>query len=66
MYNADGSEGAMCGNGIRCVQNIVYDKGLTDKKIFRLRQMSGIKELELTVEDGKVSLDKSKYGCTYS
>lgn len=32
MYNADGSEGAMCGNGIRCVAKYVYDKGLTDKK----------------------------------
>ena len=31
MYNADGSEGAMCGNGIRCVAKYVYDKGLTDK-----------------------------------
>lgn len=38
MYNADGSEGAMCGNGIRYVAKYVYDKGLTDKKIFLSKQ----------------------------
>ena len=58
MYNADGSEGAMCGNGIRCVAKYVYDKGLTDKKNISIETKSGIKELELTVEDGKVSLVK--------
>ena len=62
MYNADGSEGAMCGNGIRCVANYVYDKGLTDKKNISIETKSGIKELELTVEDGKVSLVKVNMG----
>lgn len=62
MYNADGSEGAMCGNGIRCVAKYVYDKGLTDKKNTSIETKSGIKELELTVEDGKVSLVKVNMG----
>ena len=62
MYNADGSEGAMCGNGIRCVAKYVYDKGLTDKKNISIKTKSGIKELELTVEDGKVSLVKVNMG----
>lgn len=62
MYNADGSEGAMCGNGIRCVAKYVYDKGFTDKKNISIETKSGIKELELTVEDGKVSLVKVNMG----
>ena len=62
MYNADGSEGAMCGNVIRCVAKYVYDKGLTDKENISIETKSGIKELELTVEDGKVSLVKVNMG----
>lgn len=62
MYNADGSEGAMCGNGIRCVAKYVYDKGLTDKENISIETKSGIKELELTVEDGKVSFVKVNMG----
>lgn len=56
MYNNDGSRGKMCGNGIRCVAKFVYDKGMTDKKNIRIETLSGIKDLELTVEDGKVTL----------
>ena len=55
MYNADGSLGAMCGNGIRCVAKYVYDKGLTDQTHLRIETGSGIKDLVLTVEGGKVS-----------
>jgi diaminopimelate epimerase len=55
MYNNDGSRGKMCGNGIRCVAKYVYDHGLTEKKKLRIETLSGIKELELTVEDGKVT-----------
>lgn len=55
MYNADGSEGSMCGNGIRCVAKYVYDFGLTDQKNIRVATKSGIKDLELTVEGEKVS-----------
>ena len=54
MYNADGSQGAMCGNGIRCVAKYVYDYGLTDKTSISVDTKSGIKYLELTVEEGKV------------
>jgi diaminopimelate epimerase len=55
MYNNDGSSGKMCGNGIRCVAKYVYDNGLTDKKQLRIETLSGIKELDLTVEEGKVT-----------
>ncbi len=54
MYNADGSRGAMCGNGMRCVGKYVYDYGLTDKTSVTVNTLSGIKYLELTVENGKV------------
>lgn len=54
MYNADGSRGEMCGNGIRCVAKYVYDYGLTDKTQIFIETLGGIKHLELTVEDGKV------------
>ncbi len=56
IFNADGSEGKMCGNGIRCVGKFVYDKGLVppDKTTVTIDTLSGIKTLELTVEDGKV------------
>lgn len=56
MYNNDGSRGKMCGNGIRCVAKYVYDNGLTDKKNISIETLSGIKELELTVNEGKVVL----------
>ena len=55
MYNADGSRGKMCGNGIRCVAKYVYDHGLTDKTTITVNTPSGVKTLKLTVEDGKVS-----------
>lgn len=55
MYNADGSRGKMCGNGIRCVAKYVYDHGLTDKTTITVNTLSGIKTLQLTVEGGKVS-----------
>lgn len=53
MYNADGSQGAMCGNGIRCVAKYMYDYGLTDKTGIRVETKSGIKELELFLKNGK-------------
>ena len=55
MYNSDGSEGAMCGNGVRCIAKYVYDYGLTDKTTITIETKAGIKELKLTVEDGKVT-----------
>ena len=62
MYNADGSEGKMCGNGIRCVGKYVYDNGLTDKTIVTVETLSGIKTLELTVVEGKVELVRVDMG----
>ena len=53
IFNADGSEARMCGNGIRCVGKYVYDKGLTDKTSIDIDTLSGIKHLVLQIEDGK-------------
>lgn len=54
MYNADGSRGEMCGNGIRCVAKYVYDHHLTDKEQISVETLGGVKHLELSVSDGKV------------
>ena len=54
MYNADGSQSEMCGNGIRCVGKYVYDYGLTDKEDITVETLAGIKYLKLFVKDGKV------------
>ena len=54
MFNADGSEGEMCGNGIRCVAKYVYDHGMTDRTQISVETGAGVKELDLTVESGKV------------
>lgn len=62
MYNADGSEGAMCGNGVRCIAKYVYDHGLTDKTNISIETKGGIKYLDLTVENGKVVLVKVDMG----
>lgn len=62
MYNADGSQGAMCGNGIRCVAKYVYDYHLTDKTSISVNTKSGIKYLDLTVENGKVKEVKVNMG----
>ena len=56
MYNSDGSRGAMCGNGIRCVAKYVYDHGMTNMTTIRIETLSGIKTIDLTVKDGKVRL----------
>lgn len=62
MYNADGSQGEMCGNGIRCVAKYVYDYGLTDKETISVETLAGIKHLELTIDAGKVALVKVNMG----
>lgn len=54
MYNADGSRGEMCGNGIRCVAKYVYDYGLTDQTHISVETLGGIKYLDLTVKEGRV------------
>lgn len=55
MYNSDGSQAEMCGNGIRCVGKFVYDKGLTQKTQITVETLAGIKTLALHIEDGRVT-----------
>lgn len=62
MYNADGSRGAMCGNGIRCVAKYVYDNGLTDKKNISIESMGAIKYIDINVENGKAVSAKVDMG----
>ena len=55
MFNADGSEGKMCGNATRCIGKYVYEKGITNKREITLETLSGIKTLKLSVnEENKV------------
>lgn len=54
MYNADGSQGKMCGNAIRCVAKYVYDNKMTDKKNIAIETLSGIKYIEVETENDKV------------
>ena len=54
MYNADGSRGAMCGNGIRCVAKYLFDEGYTNnEKKFTIESMGAIKHIKVNVIDGK-------------
>lgn len=55
MYNADGSSGSMCGNGIRCLGKYVYEHGKTEKKALCIETDAGIRSLDLTVKEGRVS-----------
>lgn len=55
MYNADGSEGEMCGNGIRCLGKFVYEQGLTSKTALLIETKAGVRRLDLQVRDGKVA-----------
>ena len=62
MFNADGSEGEMCGNATRCIGKYVYEKGLTDKTKISLETLGGIKYLELNVKNGIVTEVKVNMG----
>jgi len=62
MYNLDGSEGKMCGNGVRCIAKYVYDHHLTDKTRISLETLGGIKYLDLNIKDGKVETVKVDMG----
>lgn len=62
MFNADGSEGAMCGNAIRCVGKYVYDHKIVDKRKITVETRGGVKTLDMTVENGKVTLVKVDMG----
>ena len=63
MYNADGSQSEMCGNGIRCVGKYVYDFGLTKKTEVAIETLAGIKYLTLHVKDNKVETVTVDMGC---
>jgi diaminopimelate epimerase len=54
IFNADGSEAEMCGNGIRCFSKFVYDNGILRKEKLNVETMAGMKIVNLTVENGKV------------
>ena len=62
MYNADGSLGAMCGNGIRCVAKYVYDRGMIKKERFSIISAGQIRQMELVTENQKVSAVKVNMG----
>lgn len=62
MYNADGSEGSMCGNGIRCVAKYVYDNRLTRKTRITVDTLSGVKELQMNIKNDKVDTVKVDMG----
>src|SRR5436305_1763306 len=62
MFNADGSEGEMCGNGIRCVAKYVYDHGITRKPSIQIETGRGVLTLDVTVVRGKVELVRVDMG----
>ena len=62
IFNPDGSEAEMCGNGIRCVGKFVYDRGLTNKTTLKIETLAGIKELKLNIEDERVKSVKVDMG----
>ena len=64
IFNEDGSEAKMCGNGIRCVAKFVYDYGIVpaDKTTVAIDTLSGVKTIDLTVENGKAVSAKVDMG----
>ena len=62
MFNADGSEGKMCGNAIRCVGKYLYDHKIVQKTDVDIETLSGIKHLKLFAEEGKVKLVRVDMG----
>ena len=68
MYNADGSEGKMCGNGVRCTAKFVHDNFLPDKDAINIETLSGVKKIELKKENevvtgGTVDMGKAEFDC---
>lgn len=66
MFNADGSEGKMCGNGVRCIAKFVYDKGMTDKEEITLETLGGIKILKLKIKEDENSGKNANRGIVES
>lgn len=62
MFNADGSESEMCGNGIRCVGKYIYDNKMTDKSVVNIETLGGIKTLEMQIVKNKVTTVKVDMG----
>ena len=62
MFNQDGSEAEMCGNGIRFVGKFVYDKGLTNKETITVETLAGIKTLVMTAKNGKIETARVDMG----
>ena len=62
IFNADGSEGMMCGNGIRCVGKYVYDSGIARKEMLTIDSLSGVKTLHMTIENGKAAAARVDMG----
>ena len=60
MFNADGSEGEMCGNGIRCFAKYVYDRHLTDKKNINIETLAGIKTVEVFLHRGAGTVKEAR------
>ena len=62
IFNADGSEAEMCGNALRCIGKYVYERGMTDKTELTIETKGGLKQLWLTVENGRVARIKADMG----
>lgn len=62
IFNSDGSEAEMCGNGIRCFSKYVYDNGIIKKDIFDVETLGGTKKITLTIKNGQVSSVKVDMG----
>ena len=62
IFNADGSEAQMCGNGIRCVAKYVYDHKITQKNPLTVETLAGVKTIQLFITNGKVSSARVNMG----
>lgn len=61
-YNADGSRGEMCGNGLRCFSKFVYDNSIVKKDEFSVNTLDGIKHVVLNISDGEINSIKVNMG----
>lgn len=62
IFNSDGSEAEMCGNGIRCFSKFIYDKGIIDKEDINVETLGGTKKVNLTIKNGRVASSKVNMG----